>query len=75
MVAAIHKIVQGDLLVKGVVPFEDDLDRGHHCAEFSISLSVLHQLSWKFCSYLYLVFIGLLPEHHILHPIVVHVLH
>jgi len=73
MVAAFHKIVQGDL-VKGVVPFEDDMGRGHHCAKFSISLSVLHKLSWKFCSYLYLVFIGLLPEHH-LHPIVVHVLH
>ena len=27
MVAAIQKIVQGDLLVKGVVPFEDDMDR------------------------------------------------
>jgi len=73
MLAAIHTIVQGDL-VKGVVPFEDDMDGGHHCAKFSISLSVLHQLYWIFCLYLYLVFIRLLPEHH-LHPIVVHVLH
>lgn len=37
MVAAIHKIAQGDL-VKGAVPFEDDMDRGHHCAKFSISI-------------------------------------
>jgi hypothetical protein len=48
MLAAIHTIVQGDL-VKGVVPFEDDMDGGHHCAKFSISLSVLHHLYWKFC--------------------------
>jgi hypothetical protein len=73
MVAAIHRTVQGDL-VKGVVPFEDDMGRGHHCAKFTIFLSVLHQLSWKSCLYLYLVFIGLPPEHH-LHPIVDHVLH
>jgi hypothetical protein len=75
MVAAIHKIVQGDILVKGVLSFEDDKIRGRHCVMFSISISVLHQVSWKFCLYLYSVFIGLLPEYHLFHPIVVHVLH
>ena len=73
----LHKIVHGwrDHLVKGVVLVEGDIDRIHHGANISISMSVLHQSSCKFCVYWYLGFFTLLPERHLLHVVVVHILH
>jgi hypothetical protein len=63
-----------DLLVRGVVLFGDYMGRNHHGAKFSISVLVLHQLSWEFCACLYLDFDALLAEHHLLHAIVVNIL-
>jgi hypothetical protein len=52
-----------------------DMNRNCHGAKFSISVCALHQSSWKFCIYLYMGFIVLLPEYHLLQVIVVHILH
>jgi hypothetical protein len=77
MVAAIHKIIHSChiLSVKCVALFEGNMDKNHHGAQFCISVSVLHQSSGKFSLFLYLGFIALLPEHHLLHTIVFHVTH
>jgi hypothetical protein len=77
MVTASHKIVLGshDLPMKDAVLFRGDMNRNHHGAKFSISVSVLHWSSWGFCIYLYFGFTVLLPEYHPLHAIVVHILH
>jgi hypothetical protein len=51
------------------------METSHHNAEFSIPVSVLHQSSCKFCTYLYLGFTGLLPECNLLHTVIIHNLH
>jgi hypothetical protein len=51
-----------------------DTDRNGHSADLSIPVSVVPQSSWKFCVYLYLG-LALLPEHHLCHTVIVHVLH
>jgi hypothetical protein len=69
MVTAGHKIIHNwpDPLVRGVT------DRNHHCAKFATPVSVLHQSPWKFCVYLYLGFVALLPKHHLcLHSALAH---
>jgi hypothetical protein len=65
LLAAFHEIAHGcrDLPVKGAVFFEDDTDRNNHGAKFFLSMSVLHQSSWKFCTHFYFGFVALLPEH------------
>lgn len=56
----------------GVVLFGGDRDRNHHGAKLIISVSVLHQSSWKFCTYLLLSFAS---EYHLRYSVLVHVLH
>jgi len=75
MVAAIHKIIHSChvLSVKCVALLEANMDKNHHGAQFSIPVSVLPQSSRKFCLFLYLGFIALLPELHLLHTIVFHI--
>jgi len=77
MVAVIHKFVTSwcDLQIKGVVFFEGDINSIYHSAEFSISVSMLYQSSQKFYVYWYWSPVELLPEHHLHHTIVVHILH
>jgi hypothetical protein len=43
--------------------------------KFSIPLSVFHQSSSKFTVNLYLGFVALVPEHHLLHAVVVQTLY
>jgi hypothetical protein len=64
VVAAIHKMVHGchDHSVRSVVLFRGDAGDNHHCAKFSIPVSLLHQSSWKFCVYLYLGLAAQLPN-------------
>jgi len=47
-----------------------DTDRKHQGGKVSVAIGVLNQSSWKFCVELYSGFVELLPEHDLLHAVV-----
>jgi hypothetical protein len=70
VVAAIKKVIHSwhDLPKSDAALLGGDTDINHHGAKFSVPVTVLYQLSWKFFVCLYLGFAALQPEHRLPTP-------